>query len=835
MREMSKGQKLLLALFCLGALVSLWNIALATGPSADHELIRSPAVAPKVEDKVVSAMTASKSDSADEPMLDMNDIVKNLLAETGATGWGTNIPSYIFGLARGSGDGQSALGIALGDVQGNQLSVLASDCESIEWTDHDGKSFGSQELTLKGIASQVKIDFMRIEESVFFKISDVKDKLVVVSLEEMEVLPTSLDRVQFEDPSDKSQWVLAANIDATFPAVVVSGISPSSKQSVWKSPVEILTRVKDEERSKQSGVLTPRGISLSFGDVQSSAFLIFKPGDSIVFKLFRNTHSSFSTSQNDKIEFPAAEFEEKREAFRKSFVSEYQRKAVSNLLGNLGRFAGNLVVDNADRIVDLYTDRVTLTAIGPSRTMFPRGFLWDEGFHVLAIDDVNHAIAVEIVTGWLRLQQVTEQREWIPRELALSERDKARIPAQFLAQNPLVANPPTLLFVIRKWINSNVLSEEAVVKIGAHLVRWLRHVEKTQKSVSSSTCYRWKPRDNDHCLSSGLDDYPRGLIVNEDECHLDLHVWLMLMTDTVRKICLAGNAAARSSFCKSSSDWTTSYRDLSRSMWTVFSEPDSDIIMLADYLGEQQVDKKKNNFLLTTPPWAQDGRCGPSSVQCPPSAPCCSPFNWCGNDAAHCECPQCKRHSELPLNKRVVDGYVVKPVHSPHIGYVNLFPLMVGRLCASDPRDRAHLAFVTRTLLAEQGGLMSPFGVISLARSDPLFQSGENYWRGNVWANINLLVAGALMAYSEAVRSVDPSLAKEMRSKASDIRNRWTQHMQKAWEAAAGPREYLKPLTGEGGGAYPFAGWTAAAMALFAPEDWEKFWPLSIGFPSDCV
>ncbi|XP_077981331.1 uncharacterized protein LOC144436406 [Glandiceps talaboti] len=48
--------------------------------------------------------------------------------------------------------------------------------------------------------------------------------------------------------------------------------------------------------------------------------------------------------------------------------------------------------------------------------------------------------------------------------------------------------------------------------------------------------------------------------------------------------------------------------------------------------------------------WRDDGRCGPkyplsdgSPAQCDPyfNYPCCSPFDWCGNTAAHCDCEGC--------------------------------------------------------------------------------------------------------------------------------------------------------------------------------------------------
>merc|ERR1719187_1887591 len=65
--------------------------------------------------------------------------------------------------------------------------------------------------------------------------------------------------------------------------------------------------------------------------------------------------------------------------------------------------------------------------------------------------------------------------------------------------------------------------------------------------------------------------------------------------------------------------------------------------------------------LCSTPAWRPDNRCGPNFPsptgsgkpgQCDPEAtaneegPCCSPGGWCGNSAAHCDCPTCIDYSE---------------------------------------------------------------------------------------------------------------------------------------------------------------------------------------------
>lgn len=47
---------------------------------------------------------------------------------------------------------------------------------------------------------------------------------------------------------------------------------------------------------------------------------------------------------------------------------------------------------------------ISLLSGSPSRTTFPRGFLWDEGFHQLIVNRWNQNITMRVLADWMSAQ-----------------------------------------------------------------------------------------------------------------------------------------------------------------------------------------------------------------------------------------------------------------------------------------------------------------------------------------------------------------------------------------------------------------------------------------------
>lgn len=228
----------------------------------------------------------------------------------------------------------------------------------------------------------------------------------------------------------------------------------------------------------------------------------------------------------------------------------------------------------------------------PSRPFFPRGFYWDEGFNLIPILEYDADLALEILKSWFSL---IDEDGWIAREQILGPEARSKVPKEFTTQFPHYANPPTLMLllstILEKFKNvqaaraeegfykdakqqefgfeamvaddgsdnskqnsivsgtSHWESPELVTKylraiypeLQAHY-EWFRRTQKggikewDRTAFSKREGYRWRGRTPSHCLTSGLDDYPRADTPHTGELHVDLISWIGMMTKSMREL-----------------------------------------------------------------------------------------------------------------------------------------------------------------------------------------------------------------------------------------------------------------------------------------------------------
>ncbi|KAH3787199.1 mannosyl-oligosaccharide glucosidase-like [Dreissena polymorpha] len=446
---------------------------------------------------------------------------------------------------------------------------------------------------------------------------------------------------------------------------------------------------------------------------------------------------------------------------------EFAKAALSNMLGSIGYFYGSSLVQSVYNEEPVpYWNAALYTGV-PSRSFFPRGFLWDEGFHNLLISKWDPEISKDIVSHWLDLMNT---EGWIPREQILGAEARDRVPAEFVVQRNQNANPPTLILPLKTlvpYILQSETEEQSLKRILPRLKTWFNWYNTTQLGPIPFT-YRWKGRDrktvrelNAKTLTSGLDDYPRASHPTDDEYHVDLRCWMALFSGLIADI------------SKSIGEDATAYE----STHALLSDNG-----LLDELHWSEKKQQYSDYGLHT-------------------------------DKVKLEKPQPKPNQPpMHLEKERVVYSDPQLGFVNAFGYVSLFPVLLKILEPTSPK-----LFKIFTDIRNEKLVWTDFGLRSLGQTTPLYnryntEHDPPYWRGAIWINMNYLALGALDYYRKApgpYQSQADRLYVELRNNL--INNMYNQYVKTGyiWEN-------YSDKTGEGKGCHPFTGWSALVTLIMS-------------------
>ncbi|KAF2745649.1 glycoside hydrolase family 63 protein [Sporormia fimetaria CBS 119925] len=382
---------------------------------------------------------------------------------------------------------------------------------------------------------------------------------------------------------------------------------------------------------------------------------------------------------------------------------EFGQSALSNLFGGLGYFHGDLQVDGVDPIENDERESnfwekleearkqaepktlgpYELFAHTPSRMQFPRGFLWDEGFHLLLKLPWDADSALDILQSWLALM---DSDGWIAREQTLGPELRHQPPGEHQEQSQAIANPPTLFWVVSQFIDiltgkveysgheSKYLEQpdqsDALLRRMYPLLKrhyeWFRRTQSADVEAHSipraslSEGYRWRGRTPNGNLASGLDDYPRAEPPDPTELHLDALCWVGVMARILTQI-------------------------------AEYLERDSDIPTYQTHL-------KAITHNIEVIHWSE----------------------------------QHNQYCDTRVYDDTHDYYCPK-------GYIALWPLITGFLGPNHPHLNASL-----NLIRDATILWTDYGVRSLSPDHPAYMTAGNYWRSPIWVNINYMILSSL-------------------------------------------------------------------------------------------
>eukprot|EP00850_Spirogloea_muscicola_P022011 SM000272S10278 [mRNA] locus=s272:104617:110725:- [translate_table: standard] len=379
------------------------------------------------------------------------------------------------------------------------------------------KTVGKWELTLH-VQSGADVSWVGLQTAHMHNITDLMMQVYIQQVMDQKAVPAPVRKSQQRESElvkfRERQIVELPNSSMHHPNLIVIQVSA-------KPPLQVdFTFVSGREKSHGSS-----GANELAGEKLST--------------MLKQEEDKFNSKFHKVFSFPAEV---------DSTDKDIAKAALSNLLGGIGYFYGRSRIQatarsGAEPKIQLYWPAPLYTAV-PSRSFFPRGFLWDEGFHQLLIRKWDKGIHHDVVAHWLDLMNC---QGWIPREQILGQEARSKVPSEFVVQRTSNANPPTV-FLSFQDLAMEVEQGEGT----ADDVEFLR---------SKPGSYYWHGRDQDtevelnpkvrslvlndvivsyhmhlKTLTSGLDDYPRASHPSRDERHLDLRCWMALASECMFRI-----------------------------------------------------------------------------------------------------------------------------------------------------------------------------------------------------------------------------------------------------------------------------------------------------------
>lgn len=494
--------------------------------------------------------------------------------------------------------------------------------------------------------------------------------------------------------------------------------SPNLVKDVLQSGLRLMEDKKSKERHiSLAGALFPKEDT-----IKQPNFVVHQVTGKLPFQLEVVYESNNFVERDTMLRGETYDFllQKHRKEFRNQFETkfrlaekgysdeeqEFAMSALSNLIGSIGYFYGSSKVQSVHNKEPVpYWNAPLYTAV-PSRSFFPRGFLWDEGFHNLIISQWDREISFDIMAHWFDLMNV---EGWIPREQILGSEARARVPEEFVVQRNNQGNPPTFFLVLdtmfknRRVRDISTLELEQLNRLWPRLVCWYNWFNTSLHGPEPGSYY-WKGREtasirelNPKSLSSGLDDYPRASHPSSEERHLDLRCWIALAAKVMASLAdIIGRDGRK-------------YREA--------------FAFLSD------------NQLLNKQHWS-------------PTSKRYADFGYHSTNVT-LRRPKANPGQPRPDKIRVVIEEPSLRFVDDTFGYVSLFPLIT-EILEPDSLQLGQLL----TDLRNTNLLWTKYGLRSLSKSSPLYNKRNTehdppYWRGPIWININYLVARALHHYSK--------------------------------------------------------------------------------------
>jgi mannosyl-oligosaccharide glucosidase len=771
--------------------------------------------------------------------------------------WGSYNPGYYFSFKKQSQYNKDKFILTNGILWKNNNKrnnnyrhrTNQDELDKFEYTYHDGNSFGIENIVDSKYGLMINASFIIYDNYTWLQHFDVNN---VNSDEKSFLYYFGMDIVDKADKGDKPHYELLHYFDDNNDTVHIYGKVKSHFYMKFTGSTNInLSNNNNKISSNIQTFFTIEKLIASMSN--SSVDVVYYENnnyfdDNIKVQDAKKTWDKLFNYR--KLPLIQSNFDELISAKRLAFDDKFDKvfnlksknftpqeidvakRALSNVLGGIGWFYGKsrigdgidinstghvLMAPNNNNNNNNNNEYVSLLTATPSRTSFPRGFLWDEGFHQLLIHRWNVNITMQIISDWMNSMN---RDGWMPREMILGDEANSRVPDEFITQRVNIANPPTFFLVVENILTSVLSEDEAkecattsdnktifLQSIFHSLKKWLKWYIVSQKGELPGS-YRWRGRSyNDNklvpnTLASGLDDYPRAQLPTSNEYHVDLASWVIKSCQILLKLSEFLGVDTdqdlefiRKTYLESVSQYKKLHYSSSYKGYFDYGMI-SNTARISSYVHihcQNPVNEMVAEFQLPL-----------EYVQSKPSKLCPDNYSKFLSPVM--------QNGEVIIKEKVTSTEPMELQHIPRVGYTTLFPLLLNIL---EPNCTSLSEILD--IIEDREYLWTDYGLRSLATNDTFYNHpngpGDNpYWRGPIWINVNYLTLKALYYYSGTDSVYHTRIADIYTRLRTNIQNTIINSYTKTgffWEQ-------YSDSTGEGIRGHPFTGWTTLLVNIMS-------------------
>eukprot|EP00347_Sterkiella_histriomuscorum_P002218 403369017 len=472
----------------------------------------------------------------------------------------------------------------------------------------------------------------------------------------------------------------------------------------------------------------------------------------------------------------------------------FGHEILAQLLGGMIHMYGPIrIMNETDPKAPWYYDEPAhLFTASPSRPKFPRGFLWDEGFHSQITCQWSKLLCMDVLSHWFNS---IKENGWIPREQMRGKEAESNLNYD-LFEDPNAGNPPSFIFVLQYLVESLQTTQDArlvtfLEKIYPRVELWFNWFDSRLGNTGENLkgTYQWLDNTKDGALSSGLDDYPRGFREGlKKSVHSDLQGWMITFAKFMATFLDEVEGIVHHRISNKTSD---DYRNMASAALSQFRTwcYDSDTGLYTDRLiYEENPPMPSQNEIFDQNQANQD-------------------------DKLFLQDDSFTAYDRRYLASSVKRRYKTLNDFSANTGIINMFPVAFNLFQGNLDRLEDTLRFGV-----DADTIFSPYGLRGVSTRDLEYFPGTGYWRGPIWVSVNYLVLRGLYKYYLDYTPRDPlsedGTIKTPKDYYQVVRQNLAQVIYDNWEPQHLLYENFNDVTGQGQYSHPFSGWTTLMLLI---------------------